>query len=219
MKTTQYHSKDALKSRYSSQIGFITYLLFASSSLALLLLVLGIAPDFLNSKAEISDSTKPSGSSFVKKEDYSIRSFNRQKFPIENRVREITLPDRTFLDLSILRKPGFRTLIIFSAEWCGPCHAVWSKIPDYLGQMGDVVAVKVDLTQIDFESKSNPALAVLREVKGGTLPIAFEISPFGGKVKCAKGGSDILALMNSMLDEPRFQPVSIPSYPSIWNGN
>jgi len=47
--------------------------------------------------------------------------------------------------------PGKITLFDYSAEWCGPCHALWPKIERLLAKRGDLAARKIDI--VNWESE------------------------------------------------------------------
>jgi thioredoxin 1 len=76
----------------------------------------------------------------------------------------INLTDENF-DAEVLEEPG-PVLVIFSAEWCGPCHIIAPVIEelasDFEGQ------VKVGKVQIDH----NPRIAIQYGIRS-TLTLLF----------------------------------------------
>lgn len=146
-----------------------------------------------------------------------VPQFGPPAFEISGRMQELNLPVQTgYVDLTSLRKPGYYTLVMFSADWCQPCKSVWRTVPDYLRAMPNVVAVKVDLSDFDFNSNNHPALQSLRDVGGGQIPIAFLYSPLGTGTEVAKGAPAIIELLNELQTRGHKNPLEISHPNSIW---
>lgn len=72
---------------------------------------------------------------------------------LKDRMKIVQIGKGPF-DLSSVSRDGYYTVVVFSADWCQPCHAIWKEIPDHLDQYSNVVAVRLDFG--DYKAGANP---------------------------------------------------------------
>jgi thiol-disulfide isomerase/thioredoxin len=115
--------------------------------------------------------------------------------------------------LSEVVHPGYYTLVIFSAEWCGPCHGMWNKdIPPRIARYPNLVAVHVDTTAMYDQNRARPEATKFFNTFGfqGSPPFAVLINPFGAAMDFETGREPIINMLDKRLSDRAYhEPLTL----------
>lgn len=131
---------------------------------------------------------------------------------VSTRVFEVRAARDRGLHLACLTKPANYTFLVFSTKHCVPCDELWSEIHRWIAGMRNVVAVKVDVTDLE----AGDGVALLADSGLDKYPAAFLLHPSGEVLKKASGADEARKVLDSLKDRPAREPVKGYDGPSCF---
>jgi hypothetical protein len=128
------------------------------------------------------------------------------------RLFEVHAPGDRGLHLACLIEPANYTFLIFTTKHCIPCDELWSEMPRWIAGMRNVVAVKVDVTDVE----AGDGVALLADSGLEKYPASFLLHPSGEVLKKVSGADEARRVLDSLKNRPAREPVNGYDGPSCF---